>query len=102
MQVWKFAWKAPEDDGLWSQCFHKEMETSVWTSLQGRVVDVVGALRAWRPDPAVRGTLILGIQDACAPWNQGTWKVAFEEGNVSVYDTEEEAQVRMDIQLIWG
>ena len=81
MQVRKFAWKAPEDDGLWSQCYHKEMETTLGTNLQGRVVDLVGALSAWKPDPSARGTLLLGIHDPTAPWNQGTWKVTFDEGS---------------------
>jgi predicted acetyltransferase len=98
MQVRNYAWKAPEDDGLWSQCFHKEMETKLGTILQGRVVDLVGALSAWKPDPSARGTLLLGIHDTTAPWNHGTWKVTFDEGVVSVSATKAEAQIQMDIQ----
>src|SRR5579871_1235616 len=98
MQVKRFAWEAPADDGLWSQCLHKEMETTLDAPFQGRVVDVVGALNAWRPDPSARGTVILAIEDPCAPWNEGMWKVAFEQGNVSVGSTQAEPQIRMDIQ----
>jgi predicted acetyltransferase len=98
MQVQKFAWKAPEDDGLWSQGYHKEMETTLGTNLQGRVVDLLGALSAWKPAPCARGTLLLGIHDTTAPWNQGTWEVTFDAGVVSVSATKAEAQIQMDIQ----
>jgi predicted acetyltransferase len=74
------------------------METTLKTNLQGRVVDLVGALSAWKPDPSARGTLLLDIHDTTAPWNQGTWKVTFEEGGVSVSATTAEAQIQMDIQ----
>ena len=98
MQVRKFAWKAPEDDGFWSQYCHTEMETTLKTNLQGRVVDLVGALSAWKPAPSARGTLLLGIDDTTAPWNHATWKVTFDEGAVSVSATTAEAQIHMDIQ----
>ena len=98
MQVQKFAWKAPEDDGLWSQGYHKEMETTLGTNLQGRVVDLIGALSAWKPDTSVRGTLLLGIHDITAPWNHGAWKVTFDDGVVSVSATKAEAHIQMDIQ----
>lgn len=52
MQVQKFAWKAPEDDGLWSQVYQQELETTLKTLLQGRVVDLVGALKLWKPNPS--------------------------------------------------
>ena len=98
MQVQKYAWKAPEDDGLWSQGFHKELETKLGTLLQGRVVDLVGALHLWKPNPSACGTLLLGIHDTTAPWNQGTWKITFDAGVVSVAPTTAEAQIEMDIQ----
>lgn len=98
MQVRNFSWKAPEDDGLWSRCCHTEMETTLKTGLQGRVVDLVGALSAWKPDPSARGALLLGIHDPTAPWNHGTWKVTFDAGVVSVSATKAEAQIQMDIQ----
>ena len=98
MQVRNFSWKAPEDDGLWSRCYHSEMETTLKTGLQGRIVDVAGALSAWRPDTSARGTLLLGIHDTTAPWNHGTWKVTFDAGAVSVFATTAEAQIQMDIQ----
>lgn len=98
MQVQKFAWKAPEDDGLWSRCYHTQLETTLGTNLQGRVVDLIGALSAWKPDTCARGTLLLGIHDPTAPWNHGTWKVTFDEGVVSVSATKAEAQIQMDIQ----
>jgi predicted acetyltransferase len=98
MQTRKFVWEAPEDDGLWSQFFHKELETTLGTYGQGRVVDVAGALAAWKPERSARGSLTLGIEDACAPWNQGTWRISFAERHVSIHPTQDEAQIRMDIQ----
>ena len=98
MQVRKFAWKAPEDDGLWSQFYSNEIETTIGTNMQGRVVDAASALAAWKPDPDLTGALTLRIDDAFAPWNSGTWKIAFEYGNVTVSSTHEDPQVFVDIQ----
>ena len=98
MQTKQFLWEAPEDDGLWSSGYHKELETWLVPVIQGRVVDVPEALRAWKPALGARGTLTLGIEDGCAPWNRGTWQIEFEQGDVSVRSTQQEAQVRMDIQ----
>jgi predicted acetyltransferase len=98
MQTHKFVWDAPEDDNLWSQLCHNEMETSVATHLQGRVVEVGAALTAWRPIAAMRGTLVLGIEDLYAPWNTGSWSVSYEEGSVAAHLSHDEAQVTMDIQ----
>ncbi len=98
MQARKFSWKAPEDDSLWSHYYHEEMETTLGAMLQGRVVDLVGAVSAWKPAPSARGTLLLGIHDTTAPWNHGTWKVTFDAGYVAVAASNAEAQIQMDIQ----
>ncbi len=49
-----------------------------------RLIDVAAAFAA-RPWPeGVSGTLLIGVQDEHAPWNQGTWKVSFGEGRAEV------------------
>lgn len=100
MQTEKFAWHAPDDDPLWLQFYHWDIGTKIEPKTQGRVVDVVGALRAWRPATEARGAVNLAVQDACAPWNSRTWQVAFEGGEVSVHPTRAEPQVSLDIQAL--
>jgi len=55
---------------------------------QGRIVDVAGALQAWRPTTEGRGAINLAVQDESAPWNTGTWRVEFAGSEVSVQRTE--------------
>ena len=98
MQTRKFSWEAPPDDGLWSQFHHKELETTLATFAQGRVVDVPAALRAWRPHPDARGSFVVSVRDEFAPWNTGRWNVSFESGEVSVSASGQEPAVEMDIQ----
>ena len=100
MQVEKFTWSAPPDDGLWSQFYHWDIETKLEPCTQGRVVDVAGALQAWKPSTSAHGHFTLGMQDENAPWNTGTWQVEFEGGQVSVEPTQQEPQVSLDIQAL--
>jgi predicted acetyltransferase len=98
MQVKKFTWDAPEDDTLWSQFYHWDIETDLRPRTQGRVVDVPNALQAWKPAPEAQGALNLGLQDEHAPWNTGTWRIEFADCAVSVRPTSETPHVECDIQ----
>ncbi|HLV81992.1 MAG TPA: GNAT family N-acetyltransferase, partial [Chthonomonadaceae bacterium] len=100
MQVEKFTWSAAPDDGLWAQGYHWDIETRLGPVTQGRVVDVPAALQAWKPSASVQGRLTLGVQDECAPWNTGTWQVAFSGGQVEVRPASSEPQVSLDIQAL--
>jgi predicted acetyltransferase len=97
-QTKAFTWGAPEDDGLWSQFLHRDMRTTVGPGLQGRIVDVAAALGALKPAPGLRGEFTIDIEDSFAPWNAGSWQVAFADGAVTVGPTRREPQIRMDIQ----
>ncbi len=97
MQVAAFSWDAPVDDGLWSQFLHREMEVNLMPTYVGRVVDVAGALQAWKP-AAADGAFTVEVRDGCAPWNDGTWGVEFEAAGVQVHKTDKDADVRMDIR----
>lgn len=98
MQTANLAWKAPEGDGLWLQCYEDAIETTLGTGLQGRVVDLAGALRAWKPEVSARGTVLIELHDATAPWNHGVRRITFDVGSVSVCATTAESQVQMDVQ----
>ena len=100
MQVKKFVWNAPPDDGLWSQFYHWELETTLRATTMARVVDVAGALQAWKPSTSAHGHFTLGVQDENAPWNTGTWQVEFEGGHISVEPTQQAPQVSLDIQAL--
>lgn len=98
MQGKAFTWSAPEDDGLWSEVFHRDMQTTLGTSLQGRVVDVAAALSALKPATGLEGEFVLRLNDPFAEWNEGTWKASFADRAVTVQPTTEAAQLSMDIQ----
>jgi predicted acetyltransferase len=100
MQVNKFRWNAPDDDPLWSQFYHWDIEVKIMPATMGRVVDVPGALQAWKPARSAQGTVHLAVQDECAPWNSRTWRVEFEDGKVEVRPTDAPPHVRMDIQAL--
>lgn len=98
MQVNKFSWSAPEDDTLWHQHYHSNIETETEPVTQARVVDVAAALAAWKPTASVSGKVVLGIQDDVAQWNTGTWEVDFSAGGSVVKSVEAAPDVTFDIQ----
>lgn len=100
MQWDKVGWSAPPDDALWSRYQHWDLETRVSPATQARVVDVPAALRAWKPAPEARGSLVLVLEDEAAPWNAGTWSVAFEGGAVEARPGRGEPDVSLDIQAL--
>jgi predicted acetyltransferase len=100
MQIQKFVWFAPGDDTLWSQIAHWDIETRSEPKAMGRLVDVPGALQAWKPDADRRGTVIFGVRDECASWNAGTWRAEFEGGRVRVLPSKETPQVSLSIQAL--
>ena len=93
-----FTWDAPEDDGLWTQFMHRETRTELSPSLMGRVVDVPAALHALKPAPFLRGEFTLSIRDTFAPWNEGTWSVVFDKGELTATVTKQAPDVCMDIR----
>ncbi len=106
MTVEKTEWQAPPDDPFWSLVQDWSVETRVVPAGMSRVVDAAAALRALRPDPALRGALTLGLEDRHAPWNTGTWRITVEGGAVEIASTTETPGVALDIQALsqayWG
>jgi predicted acetyltransferase len=100
MQIEKFVWDMPSDDTFWSVRMHWDVETRVQPETQARVVDVVGALRAWKPDAERRGSTVIRVRDEHAPWNQGAWKIDFEAGHVAIASTHGEPHIDLDIQAL--
>jgi predicted acetyltransferase len=100
MQSERFVWKAPDDDLFWMQVYQDDVTTTLRPVTMGRVIDLVGALQGWKPSPAACGSVVLAVQDECAPWNTGVWKAEFEAASVSVRPTREAAQVTIDIQAL--
>jgi len=100
MQTRRFAWSAPDDDQLWSVFCHHAVETRIAPVTQGRVVDLVGALQAWKPNAATEGRFTMQVADEHAPWNAGVWEVEFGGGSVRVLPARREAQLSLDIQAL--
>jgi predicted acetyltransferase len=100
MQTRRFAWSAPDDDQMWSVLCHHSVETRIAPVTQARVVDVVGALQAWKPDAGAEGRFTMQVADAHASWNEGLWQVEFGGGSVSVRPGGGDAQISLDIQAL--
>lgn len=100
MQTDKFTWNAPGNDPLYHQLCHNDVETKLEPMTQGRIVDVAGALSAWRPRAEARGGVTIGVVDEHAPWNAGNWRVEFETGRVTIKKTDAEPQMELTIQAL--
>ncbi len=98
MQFEFFNWKAPEDDPLWGEFYHWDIETKIRPVYMGRVVDAEAALAPLKPAPHFRGEFRLKLSDKHAPWNEKTLRVAFGDGTVEVEETEAKPNLQMDIQ----
>ena len=98
MQVKKFAWNGPENDMLWNQFMHWDIETKLIALQMARIVDLPGALSLLRPSADKNSTVDLAIRDANAPWNEGVWQITLEAGRVEVKASQALPQVEMDIR----
>lgn len=98
MQTRRFAWSAPDDDGLWSDLCHHSTDSRIAPVTQARVVDVAAALGSWKPRADAAGAFRVHIADEQAPWNDGVWQVEFTGEGIGVRKTDDEPQIHMDIQ----
>jgi predicted acetyltransferase len=105
-QLDQVVWDAPPDDPLWHTAAHWEIETKWRPPFSSRVVDVPAALALRRPDPKVRGQCRVQVTDRLAPWNEGCWEIAVEDGGITAQRTSEAPQMGCDIgawsQLFFG
>jgi predicted acetyltransferase len=83
MQVDKFCWNAPIDDGLWSTLTHPDVETKLRSRTMARIVDVAGAFECITCCPDLRCALTLRVADEIAPWNEAPWRIEAEGGRVT-------------------
>ena len=100
MQTRKFTWRGPGNDALYHQLCHDDVETKVYPTTQGRIVDVQKALSAWKPNPEARGAVTIRVADEHADWNAGVWRVELEAGSVSVQRTDAIPQAALSIQAL--
>jgi predicted acetyltransferase len=100
MQVSAFRWSAPDDDALWSNLYHNDIETRIEPVVQARIVDIVQAFTALKPPVALTGEVVLKVRDETAPWNSGSWRVAAASGAVEVKEARSEPDIECDIQAI--
>ncbi len=100
MQISAFKWSAPDDDALWFDLYHNDIQTRIEPVVQARIVDIVQAFGALNPPPELSGQVILNIHDETALWNSGIWKVSAASGAVEVTASRSDADIDCDIQAI--
>ena len=84
VQVEKVSLSAPMDDPLALHLMHWDLETKIKPLFMGRVVDVQAALTALRPEAGLSGKIILQVADAQCDWNNQTFAITMDAGQVTV------------------
>lgn len=83
-------WGAPIDDPFLSLVEDTtKVRAEIEYDVMLRVCDVEGALRQRAPADRERAlSLALGVSDASAPWNEGTWQIDVADGVAAVERTD--------------
>ena len=106
VQVEKVTFHAPMDDPLALHLMHWDLETKIKPLFMGRVVDVQAALTALRPSAELAGKLVLQVSDAQCDWNNQTFAITADAGQVTVTPTPNAPGITLDIQTLsqayWG
>ena len=90
-------WNNPVDDpvALLLRDGRAVATTDYGDSLWVRLIDVPAALQARRYEG--QGCLVIGLTDSFCDWNEGTYRVAVDEGVASVERVATESDVSMDV-----
>lgn len=106
VQVEKVSFNAPMDDPLALHLMHWDLETKIKPLFMGRIVDVPAALSALRPPADVSGRIILQVADSQCDWNNRTFAITTDAGQVTVTAAPDALGVALDIQTLsqacWG
>jgi len=90
-QVKRVEIRLPREYPLWHLVENThEVKSELKSGWMLRLADLKAAFeqRPWAGVP--NGSLTLAVKDGQAPWNAGTWRIAFESGQVSVGKAEAE------------
>ena len=105
-QVRRVEYSAPTDDALPLHVMHHDLHTAAGPLFMGRVVDVAPALAALASEPSLSGRLVLQVSDGSCEWNNQTFAVTVEAGQVAAEVTTDAPGVLLDIQALsqayWG
>lgn len=105
-QVQRVEFSAPTDDPLPLHVMHHDLHTATGPLFMGRVVDVAPAFAALTPAPSLTGRVILQVSDGSCEWNNQTFAVAVEAGQVAAEVTQDAPGISLDIQAFsqayWG
>ncbi|MGI6707269.1 MAG: GNAT family N-acetyltransferase [Clostridia bacterium] len=97
-QFQNFLWRAPEFLNLpllFPEVYHLKQE--LVTSGMNRIVDLKKALSLVRY-PEKAGSIVLEVRDNFLPWNNGTFSVAWDKGEVEVKESSKSPDLICDIQ----
>ncbi len=105
-QVEKVEFSAPAYDSLPLHVMHYDLNTSVSPLFMGRVVDLAPAFAALRAEATVNGRVVLQVSDGSCEWNNQTFALTAEGGQVTAAPTQDAPGVSLDIQALsqayWG
>ena len=91
-------WFGPHDDPLaYAVDDSYQLKREYMDNMMLRVVDMESAVTARPPAlGAPEGALSLGISDAAAPWNQGTWRIESSGGTLGARKADGAADLLME------
>lgn len=105
-QVRQVEFSAPVDDPLPLHVMHHDLSAHLAPLFMGRLVDVIPAFAALTPDSPHSGRIVLQVSDASCEWNNQTFAVTAEAGQVTAETTTDAPGIALDIQTLtqayWG
>lgn len=90
-QVKEVNWQVPLDDNTMLLLQNPRIEQKIEPGMMIRVVDVVEVLKSYKYPDLYKGSFTINVTDQWAPWNNGTFRVAIEQGGVVVSKTDDTA-----------
>lgn len=100
----KLIWEAPMDDQLPYLLSNPRFKQEIIPLLMARIVDLTAFVESYPFNASVAGKeLTLQVSDPCAPWNDGTFRLAFDgtgAGRVTRTSGGEQPDIATDIQTL--
>lgn len=75
---------------------HLKAPIGDWIGMLTRIVDIEGAFSARRSAWDGAGSVVIGVSDGSAPWNEGTWQIQCEGGTLKALKTTESPDMECD------
>jgi predicted acetyltransferase len=91
---------APADDPMPIYVMHHDMKMHVTPLFMGRIVDLSAAFIALKPSEGAQGAMTIQVHDPSCEWNDLTFEMTVDDGQVAVSPTGKTPGITLDIQAL--